>query len=133
MSVIGIVDDDASVRLATVDLMNSLGFCCDAYGSAEDYLASTRATRTSCLILDLNMPGLNGIELQQRLTESGRGVPTIIITAFPEEGTRARAIGGGALCYLPKPCRNEDLLECVRLALGGDNGLARGEDDGRSQ
>jgi FixJ family two-component response regulator len=117
MDVISVVDDDASVRLATIDLLNSHGFACEAYGSAEEYLGSLRTTRTSCLILDLNMPGLSGLELQRHLAQIGRAVPIIFITAFPQERTRAQAMGAGARCYLPKPYSDEQLVRCIRRAL----------------
>jgi FixJ family two-component response regulator len=117
MDMISIVDDDASVRSATVDLLDSLGFACEAYRSAEEYLGSATAADTRCLILDIHMPGLNGLELQRRLAQSGSTVPIIFITAFPEERSRAEAFRAGALCYLPKPYSDEELLDCVRQAL----------------
>jgi len=133
MDVIAVVDDDASVRSATVDLLNSVGFRCEAYESAEHYLGAPQATRTACLILDLNMPGLNGLELQQQLAQSGHPTPIIFVTAFPEERTRAQAVGAGALCYLPKPYSDEELLGCVRLALARRDRTIRPENEGSSQ
>jgi FixJ family two-component response regulator len=97
--------------------LNSLGFVCEAYASAEEYLGSARIGDTSCLILDVKMPGQNGLELQRQLIESGRSIPIIFITSFPEERGRAQAIGAGALCYLPKPYSDEELLKCIRRAL----------------
>jgi FixJ family two-component response regulator len=117
MNVISLVDDDASVRSATVDLLDSLGFACEAYASAEEYLAE-RIVHTSCLILDVNLPGLNGLELQRHLVQSGRTVPIIFITAFPEERARAEAIRAGAVCCLLKPYSDEELLTCIHRALG---------------
>ena len=117
MDLISVVDDDASVRLATVDLLNSVGLACEAHASAEQFLGSTRAADTQCLILDINMPGLNGLELQRRLVQSGSTVPIIFITAYPEERTRAEAFRAGALGYLPKPYSDEELLDCIRQAL----------------
>jgi FixJ family two-component response regulator len=117
MNVISVVDDDASVRSATVDLLNSHGFACEAYASAEEYLGSKRIADTSCLILDVSMPGLNGLELQRQLAQGERSIPVIFITAFPDERTRAQATSGGALCYLPKPYSDEELLNCIRRAL----------------
>ena len=117
MDLISVVDDDASVRSATVDLLNSAGFTCEAHSSAEEFLDSTRAADTRCLILDVNMPGLNGLELQRSLVRSGSTVPIIFITAYPEERTRAEAFRAGALCYLPKPYNDEELLDCIRQAL----------------
>jgi FixJ family two-component response regulator len=114
---ISVVDDDASVRSATVDLLASVGFACEAFASADAYLQSEAANRTACLILDVRMPGLNGLELQQFLTDHGRAVPIIFITSYPNERVRRRAIKGGAICYLPKPYSDEELLSCIRLAL----------------
>ncbi|HLN09264.1 MAG TPA: response regulator [Xanthobacteraceae bacterium] len=133
MNVISVVDDDASVRSATVDLLNSLGFACEAYGSAEEYLGSTRRAVTVCLVLDINMPGVNGLELQGRLAQSGITVPVIFITAFPEERTRAQAFRAGAVCYLAKPYSDEELLDCIHQALARRDAAVRPEDQGRSQ
>jgi FixJ family two-component response regulator len=117
MDIISVVDDDESVRTATIDLLNSAGFDCEAFESAEAYLRSNRPAQTSCLILDIRMPGLNGLELQRRLFASGYSIRTIFITAFPKERTRAQAIGSGATCYLRKPYSDEELLACIRQAL----------------
>jgi len=117
MHVISVVDDDASVLSATVDLLDAVGLRCEAFPSAEAYLASDRVRSTSCLILDVSMPGLNGVELQRRLLHAGHFIPTIFITAFPEERTRVQAESYGAVCYLCKPYRDEELLACIRLAL----------------
>ena len=114
---ISVVDDDASVRSATVDLLASAGFVCEAFASAEAYLRSDTANRTSCLILDVRMPGLSGLELQRVLTGEGRIVPIIFITSFPDEWTRQQAIKGGAICYLLKPYSDDELLHCIRSAL----------------
>ena len=114
---ISVVDDDASVRSATVDLLASVGLLCEAFASAEAYLQSDAANRTLCLILDVRMPGLSGLELQRLLKDQASIVPIIFITSFPDERTRQQAIEGGAICYLPKPYRVEELLDCIRLAL----------------
>ena len=113
---IAVVDDDESVRLATVDLLLSLGFACEAFESAEAYLKSDARNRMSCVILDVGMPGLGGLELQQLLTDQGRLVPIIFITSFPSGRVRRQAIKGGAICYLPKPNSDDELLRCIRLA-----------------
>ena len=113
---IAVVDDDESVRSATVDLLLSLGFACEAFESAEAYLKWDAGNRMSCLILDVRMPGLGGLELQQRLTDQGRLVPIIFITSFPSGRVRRQAIKGGAICYLPKPYSDDELLRCIRLA-----------------
>ena len=114
---ISVVDDDASVRSATVDLLASVGFLCEAFASAEAYLRSDAANRTLCLILDVRMPGVNGLDLQRLLTNQGSIVPIIFITSFPDERTRQQAIEGGAICYLLKPYSDDELLRCIRLAL----------------
>src|SRR4051794_13075728 len=119
MATIAIVDDDPSVRSATVDLLNSLGFECEAYPSAQAFLDAPDAARTACLILDLNMPGLSGLDLQKRLIEAGASLPIIFITAYPEERTRSQAMRGGALGYLTKPYDDEELLGYLRRALAG--------------
>ena len=118
MPVIAVVDDDASVRSATLDLIDSAGFACQAFPSAEAYLASGWVARTSCLVLDVSMPGLTGIELQHKLLQDGHSIPVIFITAFPRERLRAEAVASGAICYLLKPYRDNELLGCIRTALG---------------
>jgi FixJ family two-component response regulator len=117
MEFIAIIDDDASVRSSTIDLLDSLGFACEAYPSAEQYLGSKHVADASCLILDINMPGLNGLGLQKRLKELGYSTPVIFITAFPEEATRKQAIKSGAVCYLAKPYGDEALINCILAAL----------------
>ena len=114
---ISVVDDDSSVRSATVDLLASVGFACEPFASADAYLQSDAADRTACLILDIRMPGLNGLELQRILINQGRAVPIIFITSYPNEQVRRRAIRAGAICYLSKPYSEEELLGCIRLAL----------------
>ena len=114
---ISVVNDDASVRLATVDLLASVGFVCEAFASADAYLQSDAVNRTECLILDVRMPGLNGLELQRLLRNQGRAVPIIFITSYPNERVHRCAIRGGAICYLSKPYSEEELLGCIRLAL----------------
>jgi FixJ family two-component response regulator len=117
MGLIAVVDDDESVRSATIDLLDSTGLACEAFASAEAYLRSGRRDETSCLILDVRMPGLGGIELQRRLRQSGRVPPIIFITSFPDERMRRQALESGAICHLPKPYSDDELLGCVRLAL----------------
>jgi FixJ family two-component response regulator len=116
--VISVVDDDASVRLATLDLLNAAGFACEAFSSGEEYFRSGQTERTTCLILDLNMQGMNGLEVQHQVVQSGHDIPIIFITAFPEIRTRAQAIRAGAICYLTKPYSDDELLACLERALG---------------
>jgi FixJ family two-component response regulator len=131
MELISVVDDDESVRSATIDLLNSVGFDCEAFESAEAYLRSERVGRASCLILDITMPGLSGLELQRQLVHSGYSIPIIFITAFPEQRTLAQAMQAGAICYLPKPYSDGTLIDCVRRALNDrQHGISEaGSDD----
>ena len=116
--VITIVDDDESVREATMSLMRALGFTSEAYPCAEDFLKSGRVQRTSCLIADVRMPGMTGLELHRRLVASGNPIPTVLITAHPDDGIRAAALQAGIICYLTKPFSEDDLLGCIHSALG---------------
>ena len=115
--VISVVDDDASVRLATLDLLNSAGFPCEAFASGKEYFCSGHAPQTECLILDLNMLGMDGLEVQRQVVQSGIGIPIIFITAFPEDRTREQALRAGAVCYLAKPYSDDELLACLERAL----------------
>ena len=114
---ISIVDDDEAFREAMTSLMKSLGFEVEAFSSAEDFLASPRLGNTSCLIADVHMPGMTGIELQQQLVASGRTIPVILITAYPDDNVRARAVAAGVICYLSKTFDDDALLGFVRSAL----------------
>jgi FixJ family two-component response regulator len=113
---ISIVDDDASIREALKGLMRSFRFYADAYGSAEEFLASERINDTACLILDVYLPGMNGFELQNRLKAEGRTIPLIFITAHSDEVSRQRALKGGAIDFLSKPVRREVLLKAIQSA-----------------
>ena len=123
--VIVIVDDDESVREATMSLMRALGFTSEAYQSAEDFLKFGNVQRTSCLIADVRMPGMSGLELYRRLVASGKPIPTVLITAHSDDRVRARALQAGIICYLTKPFREDDLLGCIRSAL--DRGKRKGK------
>src|ERR1700691_2421253 len=114
---ISIVDDDESFREAMTSLMKSVGFPVEAFSSAEEFLASTRLEDTSCLIADVHMPGMTGIELHQRLVNSGHTIPMILITAYPDDNVRARASAAGVICYLSKTFDDDELLGYVRAAL----------------
>jgi FixJ family two-component response regulator len=115
---IAIVDDDESVRLALQSLIRSVGLAAQVFDSAEDFLASANLSGVSCLILDVNMPGMSGLALHRHLVASGQAIPTILITANPDDATRAEALRHGALCYLCKPFAEDDLLAWVNVALG---------------
>ena len=114
---ISVVDDDESMREAVRGLMKSLGYTAQAFASAEEFLSSRQVPRTSCLIADVQMPGMTGIELHRHLVASGQTIPTILITAYPEEGARQRALDDGVVCYLSKPFDEGDLLSCIRSSL----------------
>jgi FixJ family two-component response regulator len=118
MALISIVDDDESVRESTKGLVRSLGYQAVTFASAEEFLQSDSVDSTACLITDVQMPGLSGIDLQRCLIAQGVRMPTIFITAFPEEETRARAMKAGALGYLGKPFSEASLLRCLDTALG---------------
>ncbi len=115
--VISIIDDDASVREATTGLLRSLGYRAATFASAEEFLQSERLYDTSCLISDIKMPGMSGIELQSHLLAGGHRMPIIFITAFPEERVRRRALASGALGFLSKPFLEDRLIGCLNRAL----------------
>jgi FixJ family two-component response regulator len=115
---ISIVDDDETVRATTTDLISSMGFLVKAFACADDFLNSDDLCRTSCLIADMRMPGMTGLDLHNRLVESGTAIPTILITGFPDDRDRARARQSGVRCYLAKPFEDKELLKCIRAAVG---------------
>ena len=117
MHTVCIIDDDESVRVATTCLLRSVGHVVRTFASAEEFLNSPYLDEAACLIVDVNMPRLSGLELQYRLREKGRTPPIIFITAYPEERARARALQAGAICYLDKPFDSATLIECLDLAL----------------
>jgi len=116
---ISIVDDDAAVRQATEALVRSLGHRAATFASAEEFLNSDRLQETSCLITDVQMPGMTGIELQHRLSAAGRRCPVIVVTGSPDAGLRAHAIAAGAVGVLGKPFSDETLIACLDGALAG--------------
>ena len=119
--VISIVDDDKSVREATSALVRSLGFVAATFASAEDFLESDHVDDTSCLITDVQMPGLSGVELQSHLIAQGRHMPIIGVTAYPEESIRAQMLSAGAIGFLSKPFDDECLIDCLSTALKARN------------
>ena len=114
---ISIVDDDEFVREATNALVRSLGYAAATFASAEEFLDSDHVHATSCVIADVQMPGLSGIDLQHRLLDQGLHVPIIFVTAFPDERTRRRALDAGAIDFLSKPWSDEQLISCLDMAL----------------
>jgi FixJ family two-component response regulator len=120
--VISIIDDDESVRVATKRLVRSLGFIGHTFASADEFLQSPCLNDTSCVIADVQMPGMSGVELQKLLIARGNRTPVILITAFPDDSVRTRALEAGAICFLSKPCDGSTLIECVEMALAGRHG-----------
>jgi FixJ family two-component response regulator len=114
---ISIVDDDESVREAVGGLLKALGFGTEVFASAEDFLRSGHAANTACVITDVHMPVMSGLELQARVAGEGHGIPFIFITAFPNDQIRARALKGGAVCFLNKPFTEAELVAGIRSAL----------------
>lgn len=114
---ISIIDDDEAMREATKALMRSLGFAAETFASAEEFLSSGELGITSCLITDMHMPGISGFELYGVLSAAGTAIPTILITAYPDDDVRASALKAGVLCYLSKPFDHNELLACIRSAL----------------
>jgi FixJ family two-component response regulator len=114
---ISIIDDDASVRVATSRLVRSLGYAACAFASADEFLRSPQANTTSCVIADVQMPGMSGVELQDLLRAQGCSLPVIFITAFPDERMRARALDAGAICFLTKPFDCATLTRYIEAAL----------------
>ncbi len=115
--VISIIDDDASVRAATNRLVRSLGYIACTFASADEFLRSPHVDTTSCVIADIQMPGMSGVELQDLLRAQGRRLPIIFITAFPDENVRARALDAGAVCFLSKPFDGATLVKYLDVAL----------------
>jgi FixJ family two-component response regulator len=120
MRVISIVDDDPSIRDGIVDLLRVLGFDAEAFERAEHFLQSSRVDRTSCLITDLRMPGMTGLELHDHLVASGKPIPTILITSYPNDAARARVLRAGVVGCLPKPFVESELVACIKAALASD-------------
>jgi FixJ family two-component response regulator len=114
---IAIVDDDRSVREAAKTLIASLGFATATFASAEEFLESGYLRDTACLITDVQMPGMSGVDLQGHLTANGHSTPVIFVTAYPEESVRARALDAGAFGFLSKPFTEESLIECLDRAV----------------
>jgi len=115
--IISVIDDDASVRTATARLLGSMGFSAQAFASAQEFLLSPRLRETSCLIADVEMPGMSGIELQEYLIAQGHETPIIFITAYPQDRIREQVMRAGAVDFLSKPFDEPRLLECVKRAL----------------
>jgi FixJ family two-component response regulator len=116
-SLIAIVDDDESIRDTTKDLLESAGFSAAAFARAASLLKSRRLSQVSCLIADMRMPKMSGLELHRHLVATNRAIPTILMTAYPDERTQAQAIRGNVVAYLVKPFAADELLACVCRAV----------------
>jgi len=114
---IAVVDDDESVRDAVTNLFRSMGLTARAFASAEEFLGSGTLEHASCLVLDVQMPGMGGLNLQTHLAGLGRDIPIVFVTAYSDEAVRRRALQSGAVCFLTKPVKEGDLLNGLRSAL----------------
>ena len=115
---IAVVDDEECVRAAVANLLSSLGLEVAAFGSAEEFLASPVAASAACLITDIQMPGMSGLDLQRHLAASGNRIPIILMTGFPKEQARQQASAHGAVGYLAKPFESRQLIELIDAVLG---------------
>jgi FixJ family two-component response regulator len=114
---IAIVDDDDALRNSLDNLLRSVGFRVQGFSSAEAFLQAPPAPETACLILDVRLPGMNGLALQRQLVAAHGSLPIIFVTAYADEDGRARALAAGAVAFLSKPCREEELLQAIEAAL----------------
>ena len=124
LSSISVIDDDASVRAGTDNLLSSHGYNVRTFASAEDFLQSAQPDGSSCVVADVQMPGMSGLDLLEHLRTLGNHVPFIFITAFPDESVRDRALKGGAVCFLAKPFAGPVLIGCIEAALNRNRGGA---------
>lgn len=116
-SLVSVVEDDWYFRDSMRRLMRSLGYNVEAFPSAANFLASPRLIETTCLVADVHMPAMTGVELYKHLIEAGYTIPTILVTAYPDDVERARALNDGVVCYLRKPVDEQYLIRCLRAAL----------------
>ena len=116
-SLVSVVEDDQYFRESMRRLMRSLGYGVEAFASAADFLASPRLIETTCLIADVHMPAMTGVELYRHLIKAGYTIPTILVTAYPDDVDRACALNDGVVCYLRKPVDERHLIRCLRAAL----------------
>jgi FixJ family two-component response regulator len=114
---ISIVDDDDALRNSLDDLIRSIGFRTQGFPSAEAFLSSNQACDTACLILDVRMPGMNGLDLQRQMVAANSPIPIIFITSHADDSARARALEAGAVAFLYKPFREQELLDAIDVAL----------------
>lgn len=122
LQLVAIIDDDESVRVTTDSLARSLGYIVRTFASAEEFLRLGRIDDFACIVTDVQMPGMSGVQLQDHLRAQGSRVPFIFFTAFPDEKTRAQALAAGAICYLTKPFDGDGLVKCFDAALKTHDG-----------
>jgi FixJ family two-component response regulator len=123
LSMISVIDDDASVRTATNNLLSSHGYLIQTFVSADDFLQSDRLDDSACVIADVQMPGMSGLDLLTHMRVKGYTVPLIFITAFPDENVRARALRAGAIGFLAKPFAGPVLIDCIETTLNRHRGV----------
>jgi FixJ family two-component response regulator len=121
---ISVIDDDASVRAATDNLLSSHGYLVHTFSSAEDFLRSAHLDESLCIVADVQMPVMSGLDLLTQLRSRGNDAPFIFITAFPDEAVRARALKAGAICFLAKPFAGPVLIKCIEAALNRNRGAS---------
>jgi FixJ family two-component response regulator len=114
---IAVVDDDQSFRIALVESLSSLGFEADGYACAEDYIETMGSKSFHCIVTDIHMPGMSGLELMKHLATRGSIIPVVLITARPDKNLEAKAVAAGAACLLRKPFEIDDLIECIEGAV----------------
>jgi FixJ family two-component response regulator len=124
--IVAIVDDDEAVGNAIEVLMRSIGLVAQAFSSGDEFLRSPELSRTGCLVVDFDMPRMSGLDLHNKLSRLGKEIPTVLITAYPSDDIRARALQAGILCYLPKPFDESELLNCIQTALDRAKGNGGG-------
>jgi FixJ family two-component response regulator len=115
--IVAIVDDDKAVGNAIEVLMRSIGLVAKVFSSGEEFLRSPELNRTGCLVVDFDMPRMSGLDLHNNLSRLGKEIPTVLITAYPSDDIRVRALQAGIICYLPKPFDETELLSCIQTAL----------------
>jgi FixJ family two-component response regulator len=116
-TLVSIVDDNQPFRESLRKLVVSFGYAVEAFPSAADFLASRLLPETACLVADVHMPGMTGVELRRHLVDTGHAIPTILVTAYPDEVVKDQALKDGVVCYLSKPLDDDDLERCLRSAL----------------
>jgi FixJ family two-component response regulator len=123
LSIVSVIDDDASVRIATARIVRSMDLIPYTFESCRDFLESPHFLNSSCIIADVQMPGMSGVELQAMLRSRGLTTPMIFITAYPDDRLRKRALDAGAVGFLHKPFQGTVIIECIERALGKSTGI----------